>query len=211
MSRIRLLMVVALAVLLMATGSYAVMADDPQPEVSAPVVTETSHVEWVTRRSQTGQEVREPVTVHEITTAETVNIPRKESHGKAAGEVTPLSDQESPGGVNVTLERAMSWYQDGQLWRVWSKGRTYTTSGTCTGGCNIYAEHQYQSGSTWYESAHDQKLSSGPCHSDSTLAQTAASLFYSGTWHRTYGLHVVYVSGVRYPYDRYGPGPLQVP
>jgi hypothetical protein len=204
----------ALAALLLITGSYVVMADDPHPpEISNAVVTESSHAEWVTKRSATGEEASEWVTVHEITTAETITIPKKESRTKGGGGVMPLSDQQYPGGVNVTLERRMAWYPHFKYWCVYSKARTYTTYGTCIGGCNVYVEHQYNDGGAWLMLGWDQKLSTGPCHNDSTLAESTprGCQYLAGTEHRTYGVHVVYVDGVRHEYRRYGPGPMQVP
>ena len=105
----------------------------------------------------------------------------------------------------------MDWYQDGMLWRVWSRGRTYTTEGVCIDACNVFVGHEFLNGTIWETAQQDQHLSAGPCHNDSTLAVTPADPFYGGTSHRTYADHVVRVNGKRYSYERIGPGPFQVP
>lgn len=211
MHRTRLLAVVSLAVMLLSVGSYAVVADDPiLPQVSEPVLVESSRVEWVMQQSPTGEEERVPVTVHEVTAMEEVIIPKEDRGDNGNGGVAPLS-VEYPGGVSVTLERSMDWYEFGDFWRVWSRGRTYTTYGTCTGGCNVYVGHQYWDGNHWLTAFWGEKFSEGPCHNDSTLAIAPADLYYAGTWHQTHGVHVVYVDGERHEYDRIGPGPYQVP
>jgi len=211
MHRIRLLAVVSLAVMILSMGSLAVMADDPVlPQASEPVLIESSRVEWVTQQSSDGEEELVPVTVHEVTAMEEVVIPMDDQDKDGSGGIAPQS-VEYPGGISVTLERSMDWYEIGDFWRVWSRGRTYTTEGVCIGQCNVYVGHQYWNGDRWITAHWDQHLSAGPCHNDSTLAVTPADLYYAGTRHQTHGVHVVYVDGERREYDRIGPGPYQIP
>lgn len=222
MRKLKLLSVFVLLVLLTSTIPGAVVAQEPlppgqsipplfeTPEVSDMVITESSSVEFVTQQTEAG-EVQMPVVVKRLEAVQTVNVPRQlSSKGEGAGPNVLI------GSVTVTLWRGMGWYPEGDpndpntLWRVWSEGRT--TADECIDGVNVWIEHEYKSGGTWVGySVTDQKLSQGPCHTDSGVAGTGKGYYINGTEHRSHGVHKVYIDGQPHEWEERGPGPRNVP
>lgn len=110
------------------------------------------------------------------------------------------------GSVTVTLWRELSWWQDGDLWRARTRGRT--TTDQCVDQANVWAAHElyHQDTEQWVEEFNSGNyLSSGPCHNDSGIAPTAAGLYIADQNHRSRGVHVAYVSGQRHEWDETGP------
>ncbi|HDD23844.1 MAG TPA: hypothetical protein ENF52_00205 [Chloroflexi bacterium] len=216
MRKVKLVSVFVLLALLLGGGVGAAMAQEPQPpdapRPTRPTVTRSYKLEWVTMETEDGEK-QVPVTVNRLEAVQTVNVPKPACHkGDTAAPNAMV------GSVTVTLWRAMSWYANGNpndpdtLWTVWTEARTSTDQ--CVDQVNVFAEHQYKSGSVWVDFwPGDEKHSSDsdPCEDDSGKAVSGKGFYIAGTTHRSHGIHVVYIDGQRYEWDETGPGPRTVP
>ena len=107
------------------------------------------------------------------------------------------------GSVIVTCWRELSFWPEGDLY--WAMTRARTTTDQCVDQVNVWAAHQLKIGSAWVDQFNSGNYKSeGDCHDDSGIAPTTAALYVPDQWHRSRGVHVVYVSQ-RYEWDETGP------
>ena len=183
----RLFMLGVLVALLLSAGSSAVLADEPPTRET-------------TRQQVIGTEMgpRFATVVESVTD---YSVPVISRSGDKA--IRPASVH-YVGGVKVTLWRELSWYPEGDFYRARTRART--TTDQCVDQVNVWAEHQLWTGGQWVGQFNSGNYySSPPCHNDSGIAPTPAGLYYPDQWHRSRGVHVVYVSGQRYEWDHTGP------